>query len=83
MIAALVEGNSIRSVERMKGVHRDTIRGCWLESLMDATADGRNDARFYLSASPARRDLGLCRHEAKDGAPAGIEPTSLATCTRS
>ncbi len=25
VIAALVEGNSIRSVERMTGIHRDTI----------------------------------------------------------
>ena len=25
IIAALVEGNSIRSIERMTGVHRDTI----------------------------------------------------------
>ncbi len=25
VISALVEGNSIRSVERMTGVHRDTI----------------------------------------------------------
>jgi transposase len=25
IIAALVEGNSIRSVERMTGIHRDTI----------------------------------------------------------
>lgn len=43
VISALVEGNSIRSVERMTGVHRDTImrlttrvgRGC--EVLMDQT----------------------------------------------
>ena len=42
-ISALVEGNSIRSIERMTGVHRDTImrlmvrvgNGC--ERLMDAT----------------------------------------------
>ena len=25
IIAALVEGNSIRSVERMTGIHRDTV----------------------------------------------------------
>jgi hypothetical protein len=25
IVAALVEGNSIRSIERMTGVHRDTI----------------------------------------------------------
>jgi transposase-like protein len=25
VIAALVEGNSIRSIERMTGIHRDTI----------------------------------------------------------
>lgn len=35
VIAALVEGNSIRSVERMQGVHRDTI-----SRLMIRVADG-------------------------------------------
>ena len=35
MIAALVEGNSIRKVERMTGIHRDTIM-----RLMVRVADG-------------------------------------------
>ena len=34
VITALVEGASIRSVERMTGVHRDTIRGLWFVSGM-------------------------------------------------
>ena len=43
ILAALVEGSSIRSVERMTGVHRDTIIrlllrvGQTCESIMDAT----------------------------------------------
>ena len=49
VIGALAEGSSIRSIERMTGVHRDTImrlgvrvgKGC-------AAADGCQDARFAL-----------------------------------
>lgn len=43
VISALVEGNSIRSVERMTGIHRDTIMrlmlrvGAGCETLMDET----------------------------------------------
>ena len=43
VIAALVEGNSIRSTERMTGVHRDTIMrllarvGAGCEVIMDQT----------------------------------------------
>lgn len=43
VIAALVEGSSIRSVERMTGVHRDTITrlllkvGDTCEQIMDET----------------------------------------------
>ncbi len=43
VIAALVEGNSIRSTERMTGVHRDTITrllarvGTGCEVIMDQT----------------------------------------------
>jgi DNA-directed RNA polymerase specialized sigma24 family protein len=46
VIAALVEGNSIRSVERLTGIHRDTIMrllvrvGHWLLS-----TDGRYNAQ--------------------------------------
>jgi transposase-like protein len=35
LIAALVEGNSIRSTERMVGVHRDTI----MRILVDVSED--------------------------------------------
>ena len=43
VISALVEGNSIRSVERMTGIHRDTIMrlmvriGDACDKLMDET----------------------------------------------
>lgn len=36
VISALVEGNSIRSIERMSGVHRETIRRSLAEILPDA-----------------------------------------------
>ena len=35
IINALVEGNSIRSTERMTGTHRDTA-ACWPKSVTDA-----------------------------------------------
>lgn len=54
VIAALVEGNSIRSVERMTGIHRDTIMrlavrvadGC--DSLMDEMMHGLTCPRLQL-----------------------------------
>lgn len=54
LIAALVEGNSIRSVERMTGIHRDTIMrlavrvadGC--DSLMDEMMRGLTCPRLQL-----------------------------------
>ena len=54
MIAALVDGNSIRSVERMTGIHRDTIMrlavrvadGC--DSLMDEMMRGLTCPRLLL-----------------------------------
>jgi IS1 family transposase len=54
VIAALVEGNSIRSVERMTGIHRDTIMrlavrvadGC--DSLMDEMMRGLTCPRLQL-----------------------------------
>jgi hypothetical protein len=54
VIAALVEGNSIRSVERMQGVHRDTITrlmvhvadGC--DRLMDEMMRGLTCPRLQL-----------------------------------
>ena len=54
VIAALVEGNSIRSVERMTGVHRDTIarlmvrvgEGC--DRLMDEMMHGLTCERLQL-----------------------------------
>lgn len=53
-ISALVEGNSIRSVERMTGIHRDTIMrlmvrvggGC--AALMDRTMQNLNCQRLQL-----------------------------------
>ena len=52
VIAALVEGNSIRSIERMTGVHRDTIcrllvrvgDGC--QRLMEKTMRGLDCRRI-------------------------------------
>jgi transposase len=54
VIAALVEGNSIRSIERMTGIHRDTIavggqRRGWLRPI-----DGQNDARSDMRTPPTR-----------------------------
>jgi hypothetical protein len=54
VIAALVEGNSIRSVERMTGIHRDTIMrlmvrigdGC--DRLMDSLMQGLTCERLQL-----------------------------------
>src|SRR5260370_21853657 len=54
VIAALVEGNSIRSVERMTGIHRDTImrlavrvgEGC--DRLMDQMMRGLTCAKLQL-----------------------------------
>jgi IS1 family transposase len=54
IISALVEGNSIRSVERMTGVHRDTImrlavrvgEGC--DQLMDEMMRGLNCEKLQL-----------------------------------
>jgi hypothetical protein len=54
IVAALVEGNSIRSVERMTGIHRDTIMrlavrvadGC--DSLMDEMMRGLTCPRLQL-----------------------------------
>jgi|GEM_PF-2572039 len=59
-IAALAEGNSIRSIERMSGVHRDTImrlgvrigKGC--ARLLDQT-----DAESIFSANTGGRDMVL------------------------
>ena len=55
--SALVEGNSIRSVERMTGIHRDTIMrltvrvgdGC--DSLMDEMMRGLTCERLQLDES--------------------------------
>src|ERR1019366_1669568 len=54
VIAALVEGNSIRSIERMTGIHRDTImrlmvrvgNGC--AALVDRTMRNLNCQRLQL-----------------------------------
>jgi len=54
IIGALCEGSSIRSIERMTGVHRDTImrlgvrvgRGCM--ELMDATMRDLNCTRLEM-----------------------------------
>jgi IS1 family transposase len=54
VIAALVEGNSIRSIERMTGIHRDTIMrlmvrvgdGC--DRLMDSMMQGLTCERLQL-----------------------------------
>ena len=55
VIAALSEGMSIRSVERLTGIHRDTIMrlGCprraWL-----CRPDGRHDARAVIPVDRSR-----------------------------
>ena len=57
VIAALVEGNSIRSVERMTGTHRDTIMrpmvrvadGC--DRLLDEMLRGLTCPRLQLMKS--------------------------------
>src|SRR6266849_2268156 len=54
VIAALVEGNSIRSVERMTGIHRDTIMrltvrvGTGCAALMDREMRNLNCQRLQL-----------------------------------
>lgn len=58
--AALAEGNSIRSIERMTGVHRDTImrlgvrigQGC--AKVLDQKMRNLNSQRIQLD------ELGLC-----------------------
>ena len=49
-VAMLCEGNSIRSVERMTGIHRDTIMrlGVRMGGALSAH-HGRKDAQFALS----------------------------------
>ena len=49
IIGALTEGSSIRSIERMTGVHRDTIMRAGREGWTGLHgADGRHDARSAL-----------------------------------
>lgn len=66
-VGMLCEGNSIRSVERMTGIHRDTVmrlgvrmgEGC-------KRIYGRKDAQSFLSPNSSGRDLGIYRHEKPD-----------------
>ena len=54
VIAALAEGNSIRSVERMTGIHRDTVMrlgvkvGTACEKILDEKMQGLNSKRIEV-----------------------------------
>ena len=64
-ISALVEGCSIRSVERMTGIHRDTIMRLIVPGRRYLSAiHGRGDARARMPSPPNGRDLVLRRKEA-------------------
>ena len=55
MVAALVEGNSLRATARMTGVARMTIEGL-LRSLGKADRDARSGSRAALHALQLRAD---------------------------
>ena len=67
IISSLAEDAGIRAIERMTGVHRDTImrlgRSCRPRLLPHL---GSGDAQLELRVPAARRDLGLHREEAEE-----------------
>ena len=65
VIAALVEGNSVRSIERMTGVHREhdlPPAGARLVTTALSCMDARMQQR-PLRVRPVRRNLDVCGQE--------------------
>ena len=50
VIGALAEGSSIRAIERMTGIHRDTIMRLGVRSARMHGSDGREDAAISLAS---------------------------------
>jgi transposase len=64
VIASLLEGNSVRSTERMTGVHRDTICRLLVETGENCAALLDSNMRnVRTKVHPSRRNLDLRRQE--------------------
>src|SRR6266487_1304818 len=64
IINCLVEGNSIRSTERMTDTHRDTIMRLMVEVGTGRAALANDDAQPRLPAHSMRRNLDILPNEA-------------------
>ncbi len=80
VIAALAEGSSIRSIERITGIHRDTIMRLGVKVGKGCTNhDGSEDAEPPLPAFGTGRDLGIRRQESQAPLPKATKKMELAT----
>ena len=78
IINALVEGNSIRSTERMTDTHRDTIMRLMVEVGTGCAALTDEQMRnLTCQRHPVRRNLVVCRQEAGAHAAKGDDRTAI------
>ncbi len=57
VISSLLEGNSVRSIERMTGVHRDTISPCPIVEVISKVRNGDPDPDRICTSHVERQNL--------------------------
>jgi len=83
VVAGLVEGNSLRAVTRMTGVHRTTVMKLLCDLGRACFGISRQSvSQSEMQANPVRRNLELCLCEGEELSGPSKKPRALATLGR-